>query len=426
MNNVNIKDYLTMNTDAEQKKRKEVSYSYPTYNYEIILDNGSDVIIRRTSGTGIKRDFTIIPSDNLVFIRDVKKGIDKPVAGEGQINSFFQDVPHNFFEQLKNDYWHCEYNSMFSSRVVNMQQSAVNREVIKKGINPRKIFGGNPSSNMEKYIIKQLEESPTTFTKISNKLLDILKNSNIHSSSTGELLVCVLGICKSINFNNASWMLDRLSESNSTCHIPAFRGYYGEVVDWIPNLIKKYNLDFQSLINYLFFDLYTQGINYIDEEILKVYDDTLNMQTLMYDGKVRDKYPKHLKEAHDKVTLVYNLNQEYFEHQQAVKLHNECKNLEYTDGDYTIVTPEDSSELIDEGISLHHCVGSYVNKVNSGKTSILFLRRADAPSESLITIEYQDGAIKQVRGLCERLMNEKERKFFTKWTKLFKIRVEGE
>ena len=126
MNNVNLKDYLTMNTDAKQKKRKEASYSYPTYDYEIILDNGSDVIIRRTSGTGIKRDFTIIPSDNLVFIRDVKKSIDKPVAGEGQINSFFQDVPHNFFEQLKNDYWHCEYSSMFSSRVVSMQQSAVN------------------------------------------------------------------------------------------------------------------------------------------------------------------------------------------------------------------------------------------------------------------------------------------------------------
>ena len=83
------------------------------------------------------------------------------------------------------------------------------------------------------------------------------------------------------------------------------------------------------------------------------------------------------------------------------------------------MTPEDSSELIDEGISLHHCVGSYVDKVNSGKTSILFLRRADAPSESLITIEYQDGAIKQVRGLCERLMNEKERKFFIEFSFFF-------
>lgn len=425
MNDVNIKDYLKVNTNTSTKHRGS-SYSYPSYNYEIILDNGSDVIIRRTSGTGIQRDFSIIPSDNLVFIRDVKKGTDKVVVGEGQINSFFQDVPHNLFEKLKNDYWHCEYSTYFATRVLSLKNSAVIREFIKKGLNPRKIFGGNPSSKTEKYILDKMEKSPTTFTKIINKIFEIQDGSNVDSSSTEELLVNVFGIVDKINFNNAIWMLDRLKESNSGFHIPAFKGWYGDVKDWIPTLVEKYSLDFKSLINYLFFDLYTQGINYIDESILQLYEDTLNMQTLMYDGKVRDKYPKHLKEAHDKVTLIYNLNQEYFDHQIAIKLHNECKNLEYKDENYCIVTPEDSSELINEGISLHHCVGSYVEKVNKGKTSILFLRRTEAPDESLITIEYQDGSIKQVRGLCERLMNNKEREFFEKWVKKFKIEVDGE
>lgn len=425
MNDVNIKDYLKVNTNTSTKHRGS-SYSYPSYNYEIILDNGSDVIIRRTSGTGIQRDFSIIPSDNLVFIRDVKKGTDKVVVGEGQINSFFQDVPHNLFEKLKNDYWHCEYSTYFATRVLSLKNSAVIREFIKKGLNPRKIFGGNPSSKTEKYILDKMEKSPTTFTKIINKIFEIQDGSNVDSSSTEELLVNVFGIVDKINFNNAIWMLDRLKESNSGFHIPAFKGWYGDVKDWIPTLVEKYSLDFKSLINYLFFDLYIQGINYIDESILQLYEDTLNMQTLMYDGKVRDKYPKHLKEAHDKVTLIYNLNQEYFDHQIAIKLHNECKNLEYKDENYCIVTPEDSSELINEGISLHHCVGSYVEKVNKGKTSILFLRRTEAPDESLITIEYQDGSIKQVRGLCERLMNNKEREFFEKWVKKFKIEVDGE
>lgn len=425
MNDVNIKDYLKVNTNTSTKHRGS-SYSYPSYNYEIILDNGSDVIIRRTSGTGIQRDFSIIPSDNLVFIRDVKKGTDKVVVGEGQINSFFQDVPHNLFEKLKNDYWHCEYSTYFATRVLSLKNSAVIREFIKKGLNPRKIFGGNPSSKTEKYILDKMEKSPTTFTKIINKIFEIQDGSNVDSSSTEELLVNVFEIVDKINFNNAIWMLDRLKESNSGFHIPAFKGWYGDVKNWIPTLVEKYSLDFKSLINYLFFDLYTQGINYIDESILQLYEDTLNMQTLMYDGKVRDKYPKHLKEAHDKVTLIYNLNQEYFDHQIAIKLHNECKNLEYKDENYCIVTPEDSSELINEGISLHHCVGSYVEKVNKGKTSILFLRRTEAPDESLITIEYQDGSIKQVRGLCERLMNNKEREFFEKWVKKFKIEVDGE
>lgn len=425
MNDVNIKDYLKVNTNASAKHRNS-SYSYPSYTYEIILDNGSDVIIRRTTGTGIQRDFSIIPSDNLVFIRDVKKGTDRVVVGEGQINSFFQDVPHDFFIKLKNSYWHCEYTTYFAPRVIAMKESTVTREFLKKGLNPRRVFGGIPSSNTEKYMLAKMQKSPTTFTKIANKILEIQGDSNVNTSYTSELLINTLEIAEKINFNNAIWMLDRLEESNSGFHIPAFKGWYGEVVNWIPTLIDKYKLDFKSLINYLFFDLYTQGINYIDESILQLYDDTLNMQTLMYDGKVRDKYPKHLKEAHDKVTLIYNLNQEYFDHQIAIKLHNECKNLEYKDENYCIITPEDSSELINEGISLHHCVGSYVEKVNKGKTSILFLRRTEAPDESLITIEYQNGSIKQVRGLCERLMNTKEREFFKKWVKKFKIEVNGE
>lgn len=426
MNDVNIKDYLKVNTENTTPKTKGSSYSYPSYDYKIILDNASDIIVRRTSGTGIQRDFTVIPSDNLVFIRDVKKGTDKFVINEKQINLFFQNASREFFTKFKNKYWNCEYSSYFATRVLNMKSSSVIREFIKKGINPRDVFGGNPSSGAERYILAQMQKSSSTFLKIVNKFLDTQKPSNVKTQSTESLLINTFGIANKINFNNAAWMLDRLSESNSVFQIPAFKGWGSEPSDIIPNLIEKYKLDFKSLINYLFFDLYMQGINYIDEDIIQIYDDTLNMQTLMYDGKVKDKYPKHLKEAHDKVTLIYNLNQEYFDHKVAVKLHNECKSLEYKDQDYCIITPEDSSELINEGISLHHCVGSYVNKVNKGETSILFLRRAEAPEESLITIEYKDGAIKQVRGLCERLMSEKERKFFDKWTKKFKIKIDGE
>lgn len=425
MNNVNIKDYLKVNTETPTNKNPR-SAGYPTYNYEIILDNGCDVIIRRTSGTGIKRDLTIIPSDNLVFIRDVKSGVDRVVVGEGQINQFFQDCPRDFFYQLKNSFWHCTHSSRFAEKAINMKTHRLTRCFLKKGLNPIDILGEYPSSNIDKYLSDEEIDSPT-FTKVVNKILEVIKENNNNTNiSTNNLLVISLEINNRLNFNNVIWMLDRLKESNSDFSIPAFRGYLGTSANWIPNLIEKYNLNFQSLINYLFFDLYSQGINEINDDILSIYDDTLNMQTLMYDGKVREKYPKHLKEAHDKTTLIYNLNQKYFEHQQAVKLHNKCKSLEFHDSEYCIITPEDSSELIDEGISLHHCVGSYVNRVNSGKTSILFLRKVDAQDESLITIEYQDGSIKQVRGLCERLMNDKERKFFTKWTKKFKINVDGE
>lgn len=430
MNDVNIKDYLKINT-AEVTTRKTGAYSYPEYTYEILLDNGCDLIIRRTSRTGIKRDLTIIPSEGLVFIRDVKKGVDKPVTTEGQVNQFFQmsgTQYANLIEQIKNSYYHVEYVSYFAARIFSISQHQLTREFLKRGINPLHFFRANISFNKEKFLLEKMENNSTTFFKVINYIednFDKIKNERDNTIPM-KLLIHTLEVAEKINTNNAIWMLERVTESNSSFELSALDYWSEKTVSGIVDIVNKYHLNFQSYINYLFFDLYTQGINSIDHHVISLYDDTLNMQTLMYDGKVREKYPKHLKEAHDKTLLVYNLNLEYFEHQAAVKLHNDCKKLEYQDEDFCIITPEDSSELIKEGISLHHCVGSYVDKVNKGKTSILFLRKKDNPTESLITIEYQNGAIRQVRGLCERLMDGKERKFFDKWTKKFKLAVEGE
>lgn len=425
MEKINIKDYLNI---KEEEDKKINSYRYPEYTYEIIFDNGSDLIIRRTSKTGIQRDLTFIPSENLVFIRDVKKGIDKP-ANSSAIEQFFKITNEDFrnlIKNIKNGFYKedISYPDIFASNISGWFSEPATREFIKRGYNPRRLLSGCSGSRALKYLMEKIDEQPATIFKI---IEHINKNKDFKGNEryVGRILFHAIEISSEINYNNAIWFIDKVLNSNSVFLLYALDGWK-EKIKGIVDIIKKYNLNFQSYIEYLFYDLYAQGINVIDEEIVKIYDDTLNMQSLMYDGIIRDKYPKHLKEAHDKTTLIYNLNQEYFQHKTAIKLHNECKKLEYKDDDYCIITPEDSSELINEGISLHHCVGSYVKKVDTGETSILFLRKTDVPTESLITIEYQDGVIKQVRGLCERLMDEKERKFFDKWTKKFKIDVIGE
>lgn len=425
MDKINIKDYLSINREEKNNKQNNLSYSYPEFTYEILFDNGSDLIIRRTSKTGIKRDLTFIPSEGLVFIRDVKKGVDKP-AGRTAISQFFRMSSNEFQElmkDVKNDFYKedVHYPDNFAYRIDSWYSNKAVREFIKRGYNPFYFLKGCMGSVAMDYLLKKIESQPNTVFKIveyMNNKKEIKENKN-----NGALLFHALEVSEQINYNNAIWMIDKILDSNSTFELPVLDGWRHTLIKGIINIVEKYNLNFQSYIEYLFYDLYAQGIDTIDEDIIQIYDDTLNMQSLMYDGIVRDKYPKHLKEAHDKTTLIYNLNLEYFQHKTAIKLHNECKKLEYKDDEFCIVAPEDSSELINEGISLHHCVGSYVNKVDTGETSILFLRKTENPTESLITIEYQDGVIKQVRGLCERLMNEKERKFFDKWTKKFKIGV---
>ena len=147
------------------------------------------------------------------------------------------------------------------------------------------------------------------------------------------------------------------------------------------------------------------------------------MQVNIY-GKVKEKYPEHLKEFHDRVCLIFNLNQEYFKEQRVLKLKEHNKNLEFSNNKYTVFCAKTSQDLIEEG--LHHCVGSYVNKVNRGDCSIFFLRKVDEPDISLITIEVIDDKILQVRGLCERYMNDEERNFFNKWIKEKELKLISE
>ena len=43
-------------------------------------------------------------------------------------------------------------------------------------------------------------------------------------------------------------------------------------------------------------------------------------------------------------------------------------------------------ELLNEGRVLHHCVGGYVDRVLSGESYIVFLRKAQAPQVPYVTI----------------------------------------
>jgi hypothetical protein len=66
-----------------------------------------------------------------------------------------------------------------------------------------------------------------------------------------------------------------------------------------------------------------------------------------------------------------------------------------------IVVPEDDRQIINEGKTLHHCVGGYAERHMSGATTILFLRKEKTPHRSYITIEMcgkQGNDIRQIHG----------------------------
>lgn len=72
------------------------------------------------------------------------------------------------------------------------------------------------------------------------------------------------------------------------------------------------------------------------------------------------------------------------------------KAWEFEYGDFIVRIPTKGEDLITEGARMHHCVGSYVDRVAEGECSICFIRHKDTPEIPYITCEIRpDGRIGQ-------------------------------
>jgi hypothetical protein len=70
----------------------------------------------------------------------------------------------------------------------------------------------------------------------------------------------------------------------------------------------------------------------------------------------------------------------------------------YQEDRFSVVAPKDTVEIAHEGLSLNHCVKSYIDDVLEEKTNILFVRKSGELSKPFYTLEIQDETIRQCHG----------------------------
>lgn len=183
------------------------------------------------------------------------------------------------------------------------------------------------------------------------------------------------------------------------------------------------NYDMDRLYEYLTEDIYTyQGIEDKKQGFQLLYD-YIHMSRLM--NVSFEKYPKSLKLRHDlalknlKIVVTDTEKREM----ELILSKSEYKDLEYKDTKYTVIRPSSAQDIIEEGKSLHHCVGSYVDLVRKNKTMILFMRYTDKLNKSLITLEVRGGILRQYAGSCDRSPTEEEMQFIKKYCKEKNIEI---
>lgn len=131
-------------------------------------------------------------------------------------------------------------------------------------------------------------------------------------------------------------------------------------------------------------------------------------------------YPKDFKKAHDEKSKEYvkfqdkKVKEDIKRFNKLLKkIRKETSNIEpmnlKIDGLF-IKLPEMLDELKSEGECLHHCVGTYRDKVARGETIIFFIRKETEPDKPYYTLEWK-GRVVQCRGFKNCAMTPEVKAF---------------
>lgn len=175
------------------------------------------------------------------------------------------------------------------------------------------------------------------------------------------------------------------------------------------------------------------GLKYISDSL---YRDYFTMRHQLSDETKRQFpiFPKNVKKYHDLIIPVYNREQAYRRERELQEkqdlyiknVYNEAEKLNYSDENFIIKACEKLVELLFEGSTLRHCVGSYVNSVSQGREYILFLRKVSDPDTPYFTIDVTpEGQVRQIHGLCNCNMSDDIKPFVNEWANKFKLNLEG-
>ncbi len=171
------------------------------------------------------------------------------------------------------------------------------------------------------------------------------------------------------------------------------------------NMAKDW-IEYLKWCEELHYDLNNMFI-YMPKNFKAVHDRTAAEYQALKNKRAAEKKAREEREAKRKMAETKKAMEEIFSHSEGADAFSiRGKGL-------IMVVPKSGDDIRNEGATLHHCVGGYVEKVAQGKTCIFFIRKAEEPDTPYYTMEWRDNRIIQCRGMRNCGMTP-EVKAFTK------------
>ena len=156
------------------------------------------------------------------------------------------------------------------------------------------------------------------------------------------------------------------------------------------------------------------------ETLVITYVDYLHMcRRQAYDMKDKSVlFPKNCAAAHDReAERIQKINDAQKNRAFGRAYAGFARKAVLSNKELQIVCPKRANDLVAEGRALHHCVGSYIDRVAEGRCLIVFVRRVEEPKKPYVTVEVRDGKIAQIHGDHNSDPTEEVKKFVDLWSR---------
>lgn len=144
--------------------------------------------------------------------------------------------------------------------------------------------------------------------------------------------------------------------------------------------------------------------------------DTLEMETLV-SGKVVDRYPDCLLTYHQILACECAKRREEVDRRKWERAVAAMARFEWGNGSYTVLSPKTPDDMRIEAARQSNCLAGYIKSVVRGAAWIFFLRKADSPDESYVTVEVSPKSknVVQAKMRFNRNLDEQARKALAEW-----------
>jgi len=389
-----IQDYIVELNDAKIANFK--------VEYSVVLENTCDFVIsRKTAKT--ERILAVLVSKNLYYLKDINTGeVEK--LNRDNLRKYLKDLSNRSIK-LNEVKWIKEITRDNFDNVIDVITDEDYTNMCKNEIYI-------PELIMREY--KEFAQKDIDFLKYMFAYIPELSNRRKYSKTFFEFVYLIKNEFGAIE---AGFFVEKYAASPIQ-YVDFFpwRSFYSHKFGAFWELIFniKYRLEFRKFVDYLFFEMPKQGKAELISEFFNRYIEYLDIQINLY-GEIKEQYPKTFETECDMMLLKRSLVNSSIDTERFEEEIKKYQNLEFSDSDYIMMLPKEPEEIKEEGKTLNHYLGGYGTRVAKGQCGVVFLRKKDAISEPLVTIEVVNDCVTQMQGENKRVPNFAELHFINKW-----------